>query len=407
MAGIDTCRHLSRMYCHPHLVQPLTSQLQAANDSEDDPVILSTDPKPRLRWTAELHKQFVDAVDQLGGADKATPKSVMKLMNIKGLTLYHLKSHLQKYRLGRHSNKDAKVEGGLPDVTLMDLSSQVGPDKMQITEALHMQMEVQRKLQEQLEVQRLLQVRIEAQGKYLQSILEKAQESLAGQTLSSMGLGAAQAELSDLAAKVCINISMGNLARHTTAEECESRAMAECSLESCLTNMAPKEMSEIADNEDLHCLGKKRSRLFILNAGSEDFKDNEDGRLQNINMNVKFSSTSQMLGADDQEMAQRPTQKRALLDRLHVGEDEEDEEKRSSLLKAATSNKKIEIRETRSGCLNGLSACYSHRSAGVGLDLNINSNANAGLNEQNGLDGCDGDEYRGKEIDLNGCDERM
>ena len=28
-----------------------------------------TDPKPRLRWTAELHERFVDAVNQLGGAD--------------------------------------------------------------------------------------------------------------------------------------------------------------------------------------------------------------------------------------------------------------------------------------------------------------------------------------------------
>lgn len=28
-----------------------------------------TDPKPRLRWTSELHERFVDAVNQLGGAD--------------------------------------------------------------------------------------------------------------------------------------------------------------------------------------------------------------------------------------------------------------------------------------------------------------------------------------------------
>ncbi|XLR68896.1 hypothetical protein S83_019568, partial [Arachis hypogaea] len=51
---------------------------------------------------------------------------------------------------------------------------------MQIAEALQMQMEVQKKLYEQIEVQRHLQLKIEAQGKYLQSVLHKAQETLAG-----------------------------------------------------------------------------------------------------------------------------------------------------------------------------------------------------------------------------------
>ncbi|KAE8671042.1 hypothetical protein F3Y22_tig00112000pilonHSYRG00350 [Hibiscus syriacus] len=44
-------------------------------------------------------------------------------------------------------------------------------------------MEVQRILHEQLEVQRHLQLRIEAQGKYRQSILEKACQTLAGETM--------------------------------------------------------------------------------------------------------------------------------------------------------------------------------------------------------------------------------
>lgn len=35
----------------------------------DTGLVLTTDPKPRLRWTAELHERFVDAVTQLGGPD--------------------------------------------------------------------------------------------------------------------------------------------------------------------------------------------------------------------------------------------------------------------------------------------------------------------------------------------------
>ncbi|KAG8367802.1 hypothetical protein BUALT_Bualt16G0110600 [Buddleja alternifolia] len=71
-------------------------ELSGAAAGSDEPA--RTLKRPRLVWTPQLHKRFVDAVAHLG-IKNAVPKTIMQLMSVDGLTRENVASHLQKYRL--------------------------------------------------------------------------------------------------------------------------------------------------------------------------------------------------------------------------------------------------------------------------------------------------------------------
>lgn len=48
----------------------------------------------QVDWTAELHKKFVQAVEQLG-VDQAIPSRILEVMKVEGLTRHNVASHLQ------------------------------------------------------------------------------------------------------------------------------------------------------------------------------------------------------------------------------------------------------------------------------------------------------------------------
>ncbi|KAJ6296686.1 hypothetical protein OIU78_022413 [Salix suchowensis] len=245
--------------------------LQVGNGPGDSGLILSTDAKPRLKWTPDLHERFIEAVNQLGGAEKATPKTIMKRMGIPGLTLYHLKSHLQKYRLSKNllgqansgSNKIgtvAVVGDRMPEVNATHINNlSIGSEtnkSLHFSEALQVQIEVQRRLHEQIEVQRHLQLRIEAQGKYLQSVLEKAQETLGRQNLGTAGLETAKVQLSELVSKVstqCLNSAFSELndLQGLCSQQTQPTRPNDCSMDNCLTSIEGSQKEQEIHNNGM------------------------------------------------------------------------------------------------------------------------------------------------------------
>ncbi|KAL2923762.1 Myb-related protein 2 [Bienertia sinuspersici] len=324
------------MYPSPRMSAPQERQLflQGGNGSRDSNLVLSTDAKPRLKWTPDLHERFVEAVNQLGGADKATPKTVMKLMGIPGLTLYHLKSHLQKYRLSKNihgqtssgANKTVVMSGDkMPETnpshtSSINIAHQTNKN-LHINEALQMQIEVQRRLHEQLEVhdpvyfqftqnglspkaetttaaqnlqshhpknsrdkdvQRRLQLRIEAQGKYLQAVLEKAQETLGKQNIGVVGLEAAKLQLSELVSKVssqCLNLAFTDMTDEQQ-ELCHNqqiqphKPMGDCSIDSCLTSCdGTQQRDQDMHNSQLGLRPYNDTRFLEVNEFNDNLKE--------------------------------------------------------------------------------------------------------------------------------------
>ncbi|KAL8129951.1 hypothetical protein V2J09_019106 [Rumex salicifolius] len=89
------------------------STLRGENSNTVEDQSARTLKRPRLMWTPQLHKRFVDVVSRLG-IKSAVPKTIMQLMNVEGLTRENVASHLQKYRLYQKRMQGISNEGHSP-----------------------------------------------------------------------------------------------------------------------------------------------------------------------------------------------------------------------------------------------------------------------------------------------------
>ncbi|XP_017699954.2 transcription factor NIGT1-like isoform X2 [Phoenix dactylifera] len=60
--------------------------------------------KARRCWSPDLHRQFIHALQQLGGSHAATPKQIRELMKVDDLTNDEVKSHLQGANRASHAS---------------------------------------------------------------------------------------------------------------------------------------------------------------------------------------------------------------------------------------------------------------------------------------------------------------
>ncbi|CAN6486390.1 unnamed protein product [Victoria cruziana] len=85
-------------------VENLEQEIENADMKKGAPPVTSSmkasKKKTKVDWTPELHRRFIQAVEQLG-IEQAIPSKILELMKVDGLTRHNVASHLQKYRLHR------------------------------------------------------------------------------------------------------------------------------------------------------------------------------------------------------------------------------------------------------------------------------------------------------------------
>ncbi|CAI9759495.1 unnamed protein product [Fraxinus pennsylvanica] len=99
ISSVSKCLHHSQNKDCSNNCHSAAAELNKASTIRDS-CGTKANKKSKVDWTPELHKKFVQAVEQLG-VDQAIPSRILEIMKVEGLTRHNIASHLQKYRMHR------------------------------------------------------------------------------------------------------------------------------------------------------------------------------------------------------------------------------------------------------------------------------------------------------------------
>ncbi|XP_031490529.1 two-component response regulator ORR24-like [Nymphaea colorata] len=95
-------------------------QMEMETDNGDSNEGSLSRRKRRVVWTNELHGKFIEAMNMINpqmlskksltnASSGAVPRLILRAMNVPGLTLQNVASHLQKYRLNSKREQEARI----------------------------------------------------------------------------------------------------------------------------------------------------------------------------------------------------------------------------------------------------------------------------------------------------------
>ncbi|OEL30944.1 Two-component response regulator ORR25 [Dichanthelium oligosanthes] len=101
--------------CANHTRKYSKKNKKDVDGADEDKENTSTQKRQRVQWCGDLHRKFVEAVNQIG-MDRAVPKKILEVMNVDGLSRENVASHLQKYRIYLKKLNEGKLKNSSPFV---------------------------------------------------------------------------------------------------------------------------------------------------------------------------------------------------------------------------------------------------------------------------------------------------